>query len=113
MLRVLASVWHQAVIKPTDPHKAVTVNEMRNFFGALDPHMDCFEDVVRTEPDGSTTTVTGVPESKKLWMDTLKFRPGATAPTARPADIGDLAQEITRWMREGNEDLNWAGITKG
>lgn len=112
MLRVLASVWHEAVIKPTDPHKTVTVNEMRKFFGVLDPHMDCFEDVVRTAPDGSTTTVTGVPESKKLWMDTLKFRPGAMAPTARPADIGDLAQEITRWMREGNEDLDWAGTTK-
>jgi hypothetical protein len=112
MLRVLASVWHEAVIDPTDPHKMVTVKEMRDFMGVLDPHMDCFEDVERTAPDGSTTTVIGVPESKQLWMDTLKFRPGATAPTARPADIADLAQEITRWMREGNEHLGWEGLPK-
>ena len=56
--------------------------------------------------------MTGVPESKQLWMDTLKFRPGTTAPTARPADIGDLAQEITRWMREGNDELGWEGLPK-
>ena len=109
MLRVLASVWHEAVIDPTGPHKTATVKEMRDFFGVLDPHMDCFEEVERTAADGTTTTVIGVPATKKLWMDTLKFRPGGIAPTARPADIGDLAQEVTRWMREGNEELGWAG----
>ena len=109
MLRVLASVWHEAVIDPTGPHKTATVKEMRDFFGVLDPHMDCFEEVERTAADGTTTTVIGVPATKKLWMDTLKFRPGGVAPTARPADIGDLAQEVTRWMREGNEELGWAG----
>ncbi len=112
MLRVLGSVWHEAVLVPTAPHKTVTVKEMRDFFGVLDPHMDCFEEVERTAADGTTTTVIGVPETKKLWMDTLKFRPGGTAPTARPADIGDLAQEITRWMREGNEELGWEGLSK-
>jgi len=111
MLRVLASVWHEAVLDPTEPHKIVTVKEMRDFFGVLDPHLNCFEEVVRTASDGTTTTVIGVPESKKLWMDTLKFRPGAAAPTARPADIGDLAQEITRWMRDGNEEIGWEGLS--
>ena len=112
MLRVLGSVWHEAVLEPTDPHKTVTVTEMRDFFGVLDPHMDCFDEVERTATDGTTTTVIGVPETKKLWMDTLKFRPGGTAPTARPADIADLAQEIIRWLRDGNEELGWEGLPK-
>ena len=112
LLRVLAAVWHEAVIEPTDPHKAVTVKEMGEFFVALDPHMDCFEEVERMTADGTTKTVIGMPESKSLWMNTFKFRPGATAPTARQGDIGDLAQEITRWMREGNEELGWEGFPK-
>ncbi len=112
MLRVLAAVWHEALIEPTAPHTKATVAETQNFFKALDPHMACFEEVERTSPDGTIKTVTGVPESKQLWMDTLKFRPGTTAPTARPADIGDLAQEITRWMREGNDELGWEGLPK-
>jgi len=112
MLRVLASVWHEAVIDPTDPHKTMTVTEMRDFFEVLDPHMDCFDEVERTAPDGTTRTVIGVPETKRLWMDTLVFRPGGTAPTARQGDIGALTQEIVRWLREGNEELGWEELPK-
>jgi hypothetical protein len=107
MLRVLAVVWHDLRYgDPKDGVKPVPVGEIESFFQKLSPHMACFEDVKVSTEDGDTRTVTGVPESNKLWFPTRAFLAGNSAPQARQGTIKSLAEQMAGWARRGHEMLD-------